>query len=208
MYLERIIGTSTKVAALNVLLREPETKFLESELAAKAGSAVSEINRQMPALVKAGIVRMERVGKGKLYQVNNRHFLAHSLKKVFEDLDNIYRKAARKISKFAVCSSKGLKAVILVGSASKGKIRSDLIDSPSDIDIVFIVGRGNEKQPLFSKLVSYINSETAEEYGIICYPVVLSAKEYLDALKDKDRFILEVHTGGVELYGKKPRSFS
>jgi|GEM_PF-714104 len=207
MYLEKIIGTSTKVAALNVLLNKPERRFLESELAREAGAAVSETNRQMPSLVQAGIVKVERVGKGKLYQINEAHFLVPTLKKLFSDLNATYRKAAEKMCRKAVAQRKGLETVILLGSAARGKIRSDISDEPSDIDIVFLVKNGKEKAPLFDSMISYINGEIASEYGIVCYPIVLSKDEYLDALAKKESFILNVQAEGVELYGKKPRRF-
>jgi len=208
MYLEKIIGTSTKVAALNVLLNSPERRFLEYELAREAGAAVSEINRQMPSVVQAGLVKVERIGKGKLYQINGKHFLVPPLRKLFADLNATYRKAAERICKKAVSSSKGLEAVILLGSAAIGKVRSDISESPSDIDMVFIVKNAAEKEALFNSLVSYINDEISSEYGIACYPVVMTNKEYLDALAKKERFILNVQNDGVELYGKRPKRFS
>jgi len=207
MYLEKIIGTGTKVAALNVLLNSPERRFLESELAREAGAAVSEINRQMPSVVQTGLVQVERVGKGKLYQINGKHFLVPPLRKLFADLNATYRKAAGKICKVAVSESKGLDAVILLGSAANGKVRSDISESPSDIDLVFIVKNASEKEALFGSLVSYINGEIASEYGIACYPIVMAKGEYLDALGKKERFVLNVQNGGAELYGKKPRRF-
>ncbi len=206
--MEKIIGTGTKVAALNVLLNSPERRFLESELAREARAAVSEINRQMPSVVQTGLVQVERVGKGKLYQINAKHFLVPPLKKLFAGLNATYRKAAEKICKVAVSKSIGLEAVILLGSAANGKVRSDITESPSDIDLVFIVKNASGKDALFSSLVSYINSEIASEYGIACYPIVMTNGEYLDALAKKERFILNVQNEGVELYGKRPKRFS
>jgi predicted nucleotidyltransferase len=207
MYLEKIIGTSTKVAALNVLLNSPGRRFLESELAREAGAAVSEINRQMPSVVQTGLVNVERIGKGKLYKINEKHFLVPPLRKLFADLNATYRKAAEKICKAAISSSKGLEAVVLVGSAANGKVRSDLAEAPSDIDMVFIVKNASDKEALFNFLISYINGDIASEYGIACYPIVMTRNEYVDALGRKERFVLNAQTEGVELYGKKPRRF-
>jgi len=208
MYLEKIIGTSTKVAALNVLLNSPERRFLEYELAREAGAAVSEINRQMPSVVQTGLVKVERIGKGKLYQINGKHFLVPPLRKLFADLNATYRKAADRICKAAVSSSKGLETVVLLGSTAKGKVRSDLSEAPSDIDMIFIVKNAAEKETLFKSLVSHINGEIAGEYGIACYPIIMTKEEYLNALAKKERFILNVQNEGVVLYGKRPKRFS
>jgi len=208
MYLEKIIGTGTKVAALNVLLNSPERRFLEFELAREARVAVSEINRQMPSVVQTGLVQVERIGKGKLYRLNGNHFLVPPLRKLFADLNVTYRKASEKICKKAVSESVGLEAAILLGSAANGKVRNDISEVPSDIDLVFIVKKAMDKEALFNALVSYINKEIASEYGITCYPIVISREEYLAALGKKERFILNVQNEGVEIYGKRPKRFS
>ena len=208
MYLERIIGTRTKVAALDVLLNNQGQRFLESALASKANMTVSEVNRQMPSLVQTGLVKMERVGKGKLYQINERHFLAPALKRLFMDLNAAYRKAADEICKFTVSSMPGAVAVILAGSAARQQVRQDLVGAPSDIDMVFIVKSEKEKGRLFNELISYVNGEVAAKYGISCYPVVLTQEEYLAGLKKQERFVVSIQAEGVELYGKKPRRFA
>lgn len=207
MFLDKIIGTSTKVNVLNFLINNPEKRFIEMDLAKKANASVSEINRQMPDLIESGLVCMERLGKAKLYSINKNYFLVKELKGLFTDLNKVYLNAARKISKFAKSSSKNLEAVILIGSVAVGKVKSDLIKEPSDIDLVFIVENESSKKPLFNSLVSFINREISSRYGFVCYPIVLSRKEYIDALEKKDSFIVKVHVEGVELYGGKPRRF-
>jgi predicted nucleotidyltransferase len=207
MYLERILGTSTKVGVLNVLVNNPEKSYVEKDLAREAGAAVSEINRQMPELVASGLVRLERVGRTKVYAFNKKHFLAASLGRLFKDLNDVYGEAAGKISKFAASHSRKLKAVILIGSVAKRRVRSDFVRAPSDLDLVFVVATEAEKEGLFTALVSYINREIGDAYGIVCYPVVLAEAEYVEALRRKDSFILAVQTEGVELHGRKPRRF-
>jgi len=60
MYLDRILGSKTKVNALATLVSNPDKKFLESELSMESGTSVSEINRQLGDLLKVGIILMER----------------------------------------------------------------------------------------------------------------------------------------------------
>lgn len=196
------------MAALDVLLSNPGQSFLESTLASKANMAVSEMNRQMPSLVQTGLVNMERVGKGKLYRINGKHFLAPALKRLFVSLNATYRKAADEICRFSVSSTPGIAAVILAGSAARQQVRQDLVGAPSDIDMVFIVKSEKEKGRLFNELVSYVNGELAAKYGISCYPVVFTQDEYLDGLKKQERFVISIQAEGVELYGKKPRRFA
>ncbi|MEW5955163.1 MAG: winged helix-turn-helix domain-containing protein [Candidatus Micrarchaeota archaeon] len=204
LYLEGILGTGTKISILNALINAGGHK-LESALAREAGVSLSEINRQMPDLVETGLVRLERVGRSKLYSLNEKHFLVKDLRKLFADLNDVFLEAANKIAAFAA-KSKELKAVLLAGSVAKRRVRSDLVASPSDIDLVFVVSGG--KECLFNEVVSFINSKVTEEYGVTCYPLVLTEDEYLEALKNRDAFIVNVQAEGVELYGRKPRRFS
>ncbi|MEM3555485.1 MAG: hypothetical protein QXF56_02100 [Candidatus Micrarchaeia archaeon] len=207
MYLEKILGTSTKVSVLNLLVNSPDKRYIEKELARNAGAAISEINRQMPELVGSGLVHLERVGKTKVYSINRKHFLFRSLERLFKDLGKVYLEAAKRITAFAASHSKSLEAVILIGSVAKGKARSDIAHSPSDIDMVFILRNDEEKERLFNSLIDYINNEISLAYGFICYPLVMTRKEYVNALERKDGFITTVQTEGVELYGRKPRRF-
>ena len=204
MYLERVLGSRTKVNALAVLVSNSAKSFLEVELAKEAGSSVSEVNRQMTDLVNSGLVSLERIGKGKMYRVNHKHFLFKPLKNLFQNLEIVYRRVAREIVEYAVKGFK-IQAAILFGSLSRGSIRSDTVQEPSDIDIA-IVTHSKNVVPLKKALVSYVNSEISYKYGISVYPVVLSREEYVSALK-QGSFVSDIHAKGEVLYGEKPRRF-
>ena len=205
MYLEKVLGSGTKVNVLAVLVNDSAGSFLEIELAKKAGSSVSEVNRQMKDLVNTGLVRLERVGKGKVYHINRKHFLFKSLKSLFKNLETVYRDAASEFVRY-VASHFKIEAAILFGSLSRGTIRSDIVKDPSDIDIA-IVAKPRDVASIKKALTSYVNSEITEKYGISVYPIVLSTEEYLSALK-KDPFVIDMHVKGEVLYGQKPRRFS
>ncbi len=206
MYLDRVLGTGTKVSLIGILIASLGRKYTESGLAKEAHVANSEANRQMKELVDSGLVRMERVGRSKMYSINESHFLVKPLRLLFQDLNNVYRQAAEKIAKFA-SSSKDVEAVILLGSVAKGTVKQDFVSTPSDIDLVFVVKRRQAKEKLFDGLVGYINSEIAPAYGIVCYPIVVSREEYLEGLGKNEKLIVDAHAEGVELYGRKPRRF-
>jgi len=205
MYLDRVLGSSTKVNALAALIANPKRASLEVELAKESGSSVSEINRQMKDLVSAGIVSMQRIGKGKLYQINTQHFLFKPLMKLLRDLEYIYREIASKITTY-VTRRHRVKAIILFGSLVKGKVRSDLIEEPSDIDLIVIARDRQQAEKVKQDMISFINSEISMQYGITVYPIVLSLEEYKTML-EKDPFIIDAHAKGEALYGEKPRRF-
>jgi predicted nucleotidyltransferase len=203
MYLDRILGSKTKVNALAVLVENPDKKILEMELAKDAGSSVSEINRQMGDLVNSGLVIMERVGKAKLYRINQNHFLYKSLRSLFRDLQSIYKEIAQTLVSH-VAKNHRIKAAILFGSLAKGRIRSDIVRDPSDIDILVLSEEKNDE--IKNDLLDFVNTKISTSYGIVIYPIVMSVREYLQRLK-KDQLIIEIHANGEVLYGEKPRRF-
>ncbi|MBM5804994.1 MAG: hypothetical protein FJZ49_02845 [Candidatus Verstraetearchaeota archaeon] len=203
MYLDRILGSTTKVNALSVLISNPERGFMEIELAKESGSPVSEVNRQMKDLTNSGLVTVQRVGRTKVYRINNKHFLYRPLVRLFRSLESVYREIAQEI--VSHIAKHEPKAVILFGSLVKGKIRSDIVREPSDIDLVVVANKG-DVQKIKDDMLQFINSEISMRYGITVYPVVLSYEGYVKGLS-KDQFIIDVHSRGEVLYGERPSKF-
>jgi predicted nucleotidyltransferase len=205
MYLDKILGSKTKVNALSVLVEHPERNIVENELAKEAGASVSEVNRQMKDLVNVGLVIMERVGKSKVYQVNQQHFLFEPLKSVFRGLEEIYREIASKVVRFVAGKYK-VKTVLLFGSLASRRVRSDFVKEPSDVDILIVVKSKGQTEVVRKDVLDFVSSKIFPVYGINVYPIVLSIEEYISGLA-KDAFIMDVHSRGEVLYGEKPRRF-
>jgi DNA-binding transcriptional ArsR family regulator len=205
VYLDKILGSKTKVNALSVLVEHPERKIVENELAKEAGASISEVNRQMKDLVNVGLVIMERVGKSKVYQVNQQHFLFEPLKSVFRGLEEIYREIANKVVRFVAAKGE-VKTVLLFGSLASRRIRSDFVKEPSDVDIIIVVKSKKQTEVMREDVLDFVSSEIFPRYGINVYPIVLSVEEYISGLA-KDAFIVDVHSRGELLYGEKPRRF-
>lgn len=205
MYLDKILGSKTKINALSVLVAHPERSIIENELAKEAGASVSEVNRQVKDLVNVGLIIMERVGKAKVYRVNQQHFLYEPLKSLFRSLEEIYREIASKVVKLVAGRHK-VEAVVLFGSLAMRKIRSDFVKEPSDVDIMVVVKNKSQVRAVEKDILDFVNSDIFPVYGINVYPIVLSVEEYLSGLA-KDVFIMNAHSRGEVLYGEKPRRF-
>jgi predicted nucleotidyltransferase len=206
MYLDKILGSKTKVNALSVLVTQPERRIIENELAKEAGVSVSEINRQLKDLVNVGLVTMQRVGKSKVYQINQQNFLFQPLRNTFRSLEETYREIANKVAKFAAGKHE-VKTVLLFGSLVSRKIRSNFVKEPSDIDIMIIVENKAKTHGVTKDILNFLTSEIFPVYGINAYPIVLSTEEYVSGLA-KDPFIMNIHANGEVLYGEKPRRYS
>lgn len=208
IYLGKILGSETKIKLLFVLVNNLQVSYVEKELAKESKSSLSEVNRQIPDLVSAGIVTMQRIGKTKTYSINRKHFLFFPLRKLFIDLNKIYVRVAQEIKDVVIKKVKYIQTVILIGSLAQGKVREDIVKEPSDIDLIFIVKEDRGVKEVKKSLLDYINKEISLKYGITPYPFVISQQEYLKRLRRKDPFILETYTKGEVIYGKKPRRFS
>jgi predicted nucleotidyltransferase/DNA-binding transcriptional ArsR family regulator len=208
MYLDKLLGSKTKINLLSVLVSKPERSFIESELAKEAGAAVSEVNRQITDLVSIGLVTLERVGKSKLYKVDQKHFLYVPLKELFTSLEDVYKEIAHEVTNYIalIPMLPEVKTIILFGSLSSGKVRENFVKEPSDIDLVIVVQDEEQVVPVKNKVLDFVNTKVFPVYGVNVYPIVLSVDEYISGLS-ADAFIMNVHSNGEVLYGEKPRRF-
>lgn len=207
-YLGKILGSETKIKILFILVASPQSSYMERELAKEGKSSISEVNRQIKNLVNSGLVTMQRLGKTKLYSINQKHFLFSPLKKLLVDLNKIYKRIAQEIKNFAIKESNHIQTIILMGSVAQANIRQDFVREPSDIDLIFILESDKDIKEVKKSLLDYINTKVSLRYGISLYPFVISKREYLRRLSSKDPFILESYIKGEVLYGEKPRRFS
>jgi len=208
MYLDKLLGSKTKINLLSVLVSKPERSFIESELAKEAGAAVSEVNRQITDLVSIGLVTLERVGKSKLYKVDQKHFLYAPLKELFTSLEDVYKEIAHEVTNYIALTPMlpKVKTIMLFGSLSSGKVRESFVKEPSDIDLVIVVQNKEQVVPVRNKVLDFVNTKVFPVYGVNVYPIVLSVDEYVSGLS-ADAFIMNVHSNGEVLYGEKPRRF-
>ena len=83
MYLEEILASRTKIRILNALLTGDKEDYYEKELALACGASISEVNRQIHALVEFGLIICAKQGRLKMYRLNQAHFLYKPLKNLF-----------------------------------------------------------------------------------------------------------------------------
>ena len=206
MYLERVLGSKTKVNIISVLVNSPEQRFNEGRLADKAGVSASEVNRQIKDLVSIGLVNLTRIGRSKLYDINTDHFLYKPLSQLFRSLSSVYLDIANKIRDYIISLGE-VEAIILIGSLTTDSIRQDYVNNPSDIDLAVIIEDDSNIDYWKKALVEYTTNEIYPVYGINAYTIVLYKNDYILGLL-KDKFIMNLHTHGETLYGEKPRSTS
>lgn len=208
VYIGRILGSETKIKILFTLVTNPKSSYMEREIAKESMSSISEVNRQISDLVNSGLVMMQRLGNVKVYSINVKHFLFLSLQNLFINLNKVYRKIALEIGRYIVKKDGYIQTIVLVGSLARGKIREDIVEEPSDIDLIFIAESDKNVKKIKGALLEYIDKKIFPRYGITIYPFIISRQEYIKRLNKEDIFILKSHTKGEVIYGEKPRRFS
>ena len=206
MYLDTILGSKTKVNILATLIQSPNEEIIESNLAKKAGSSTSEVNRQINDLTTIGLIKLKKIGRTKLYTINQDHFLYPPLNHLYRSLTEIYQEIAQKITK-ELTKNPEIKTIILTGSLQTGTIREDYVKNPSDIDIIIIVDKKTSINKIQNTALNYNIDHIFPKYGINTYTIVLTTNEYIKGLKT-DKFIMNIHTHGELLYGQKPSRFN
>jgi predicted nucleotidyltransferase len=75
----------------------------------------------------------------------------------------IYEEIAKLMVKFST-KRFGIACIILMGSLSKKTIRSDIVEAPSDIDLIFVAKKESDVKILKDALIDYVNSEISGKY--------------------------------------------
>ena len=165
----------TRQDVLGLLYARPDEPFYVREVARLTGGAVGAVQRELTALVSAGI--LERTVKGR--QV---YFQADPTCPIFAELKSIVAKiAVIPVLRKALAAHLGsIDAAFVFGSVARGSA-----GNPSDID-VFVVG-----QLRLSDVVdAFADSESA--LGREINPVVQTADEFSRRVAAGDHFVTRV----------------
>lgn len=161
---------------LAVLLLHPDEDFHVRELERLTGVPAGSLHRELKALSEAGVLLRSRQGNQVRYQANRSAPL-------YEELAGIFRKTVGLVDVLRESLqplADRIDAALVFGSFASGAQRPG-----SDVDIL-VIGR-----------VSLLDVVTAlgqaqEELRLELNPVMMSRKKFLDAKRNKDRFLKRI----------------
>lgn len=161
---------------LAVLLLHPDEDFHVRELERLTGVPAGSLHRELKALSEAGVLLRSRQGNQVRYQANRSAPL-------YEELAGIFRKTVGLVDVLRESLqplADRIDAALVFGSFASGAQRPG-----SDVDIL-VIGR-----------VSLLDVVTAlgqaqEELRLELNPVVMSRRKFLDAKRNKDRFLKRI----------------
>jgi len=188
--LEKILSSKSKVKILRLLIKNSGREFCLDDIVKGTGSSSGTIFPGLRSLVSLRMILVRKIGKTKLYKINERSPMYPKLKELFKKEESMLLDIAKEF--VSELDKKNIKAIILFGSVARGDIteKSDI-----DILIVTINGQGIKKR------VSKLTEMFMEKYDIEVMPIYMTQKELKDRRAKFDRFIINVIKEGNVLFG-------
>jgi len=188
--LEKILSSKAKIRILREMI-ETNREFTFEDITKAINMSFGTVHPILKDLVDSRILIVRKMGRSKLYKINERHLLYNKLKKMFKAEKEGFNKVAKKFARLLV--KKGIKNIILFGSVARGEPTEK-----SDIDLL-VIYKGNEA--LAKDNISKLSQEFLNKYDVEIVPTYLSVKEAKNRRRKFDRFIMNVLNEGKVLFG-------
>ena len=174
--LKELFASGSRIKLLEQFLLNPRERYYQRQVADLLGLVVGSVQQEMPRLVKAGVLTVERDGNRVYYRANPKC-------PIFPELKAILLKAGRvsELLRSRLERHQGSIAVAFIGgSYAKGEE-----EAWSDIDL-FVVGE------IGSRALADIVSKAQEGLGREINATVYSPADFRRKLKSKDSFVAAV----------------
>ncbi|MGB7533975.1 MAG: nucleotidyltransferase domain-containing protein [Halobacteriota archaeon] len=152
----------------------PEREMYVREIARNTEENINAIRRELANLEGIGLLKSERRGNLKYYEVNKKMPIYNELARIILKTEGVAKELRDSLIEI------GVKAAFIYGSFASGKAGVD-----SDIDI-FIIGEINEDELIIK--IREVEKKLSREINYVLF----TAKEFEERGKSKDPFILNV----------------
>lgn len=189
--LEKMVGSRTKVKILRKLVENPNRDFSFEDIAKTTNLSFGTVNPALKSLLESRIITVRKIGKSKLYKINDRHILYKEIRDVFKsEKESLIKLAKNFVNRL---EKENIKNIILFGSVARGEFTER-----SDIDLL-IIYRNNIT--FVKDNISKLSEELLDKYDIEIVPTYLSIREAKSRRKKFDRFIMNIINEGYVLFG-------
>jgi predicted nucleotidyltransferase len=187
-YLDKALGTKTKVKALRVLFRFPGKDFTTRELSKLVGVSHTGVLKALKELEEMNVVDIGTHGRAYVVRLNNESFLIQPLRYLFDLEGNTVDHLAKDIKK--AFRARDVDSVAIFGSIAKGNE-----ESRSDIDLLIITKDKKKAEDGVSKL----QGEIVGKYGNPISPHIMLPEEF----KKESGFRKDVLSYHMVVVGKR-----
>lgn len=194
--LESILGSSSKVAALRVLLQS-KIGYSGTEVARRAGMGLLAIQNALADLEGCGLVDVHRGKVEHRYRLNIDHYLvAHGLRQLYAGEREMLKSLAHDLRQ--ILEGKVV-AAGLFGSAARGEAKSG-----SDIDLMVIVNTAKEYDQVNNLLLEPVHL-LSKQYGWPIQQVVYKKKELSKNARAITDLMVNVERDWIHIAGEDLR---
>lgn len=172
--LHKLFTSKTRVKLLTLFMMNPEREMYVREIARNTEENINAIRRELANLEGIGLLKSERRGNSKYYEVNKKMPIYNELASIILKTEGVAKELRDSLIEI------GVKAAFIYGSFASGKAGVD-----SDIDI-FIIGEINEDELIIK--IREVEKKLSREINYVLF----TAKEFEERGKSKDPFILNV----------------
>lgn len=165
---DELLETGAHVRVLRALAALPDGFAASSrDLARRAGVAHTTAARALRSLAEQRAVRVQRVGRADLYQLNDHHVLVPQVRALFESEAGIRTQLIEYLRAEIPSRLGPAEAAFLFGSAGRGDTRSR-----SDIDVAVVAPERSEQElePALMALSDTVRDRFGSELNVIVGP--------------------------------------
>lgn len=195
--LDDVFSNPNNVLILRHLVLFPSPVLTGRGLAREIGMSHATCIRALNDLTDMGIITRRTIGRSSTYEIPRESVLYRDI------LKPIFRTEAGFTDKLIDTLAKGIKSKIvaayLFGSVARGEATSH-----SDVDVMFVVGKPEETEPVEQALER--NREDAYRLFRVGVNAVIYHRSEFDRMREKNHpFVMEVLRDGILKVGKEIR---
>lgn len=187
-YMEKLLGSKTKIKILRALHRFPSKDFTTRELSRLIEISHTGVLKALKDLEDMGIIVVGTHGKAHSLKLNKESFLAQGILSIFEVEKETVSHLVEELRRYT--KDMDVTSIALFGSIVKKNE-----EPSSDIDLL-IVSRDKRNA---EKTISLLQERFVKRFGNSISPHIMS----LDEFKVGGRFIEDVLDNNVLIVGKK-----
>jgi len=170
-----LFKSKARRALLALFFTNPEQEYFPRQTERITGIFVANLQRELVKMEQAGLLNTRRLGKLKLYKLNQQHPLYPELKSLISKTVGF-----EELLRSHLSSIEGIRAACIYGSFAKNSEHAS-----SDVDVL-ILGQINEKVLLGT--VKRLEKELQREINYTLY----TPEDWKKRKAAKDSFVLEV----------------
>ena len=200
--IEEIVDSSSKLAILRAFASRRGLKATGRHIAKLVGYSAPSTHESLKDLHERNILKLEVIGKQHIYTLNEDDRI---VKKIIRPMFAAESNIKNEIRDFLLDEFKRTKIKSKISSLILyGSMQTETAKKGSDVDVVVVVSRFVDLQPVEDAFLSEIAPRFKAYFGVQVDPYIKSAAEFKERLKKNQPPVSTLMKFYSVLYGKEP----